>query len=218
MRKSKLKVLMLFIPLLIVICYAGWRAFLADKYYRRIDPAYAAWRQPDQEGTDWSNTIFTSNAPSFYDLKLVGKNFSNANFSHGGFIQTHFENTKFIHANMANSTFTFCVFKGCDLRNVDLRNADLRFVLFWHADLRGANLANARLYGACFWNTNLNDTNLTGAHLHGAWFYRSDLRDANLKGAEMGVRYDSQTKWPKGFDVNKDGGFLDNSLPVLGGR
>jgi uncharacterized protein YjbI with pentapeptide repeats len=218
MRKSKLKVITLSILLLIAVCYAAWQAFLADKYYRKVDVAYAAWRQPDQEDTDWSNTVFTSNVPSFYDLKLVGKNFSEANFSHGGFIQTHFENTKFIHANMKNSDFSFCVFKWCDLRKVDLRNADLRYVLFWHVDLRGANLEGASLAGACIWDTNLNGVNLTGAHLHAAWFRKLDLRNTNLKGAEMGVMYDSQTKWPKGFDVNKDDSFLDNRPPVLGGR
>lgn len=222
MQKLKTKKIILLISLsatlIILLGYAGWRAFLADKYYRKTDAAYAAWRQPDQRGSNWSHIIFTSNAPTFYDLRLAGKDFSDANFSHGGFIRTHFENTKFIHANMTNSRFRFSVFKGCDLRNADLRNADLRFVLFWHADLRGANLANARLSGASIWNTDLNGANLTGADLHSAWFYQSDLRSANFKKAGMGIMYDSQTKWPKGFDADKDGGFMDNKLPVLGGR
>jgi uncharacterized protein YjbI with pentapeptide repeats len=110
MQKLNAKKLML----LIVLCLVGWQAFVWDGYLQKVDVAYAAWRHPDQSGSDWSHFIFTSKIPVLYNLNLSGKNFNNASFVNGGLYHTHFENTKFIHAKMKNSHFEQCIFKQCD--------------------------------------------------------------------------------------------------------
>lgn len=126
--------------LLIFLCLVGWQAFVWDGYLQKVDVAYAAWRQPNQSGSNWSNIVFRSNIPALFNLNLGGKNFSNASFVNGGLYHTNFENTKFIHAKMKNSHFEHCVFKQCDLRNADLKDAHLEYTLFRDTSLRGANL------------------------------------------------------------------------------
>jgi uncharacterized protein YjbI with pentapeptide repeats len=100
-----------------------------------------------------------------------------------------------------------------------LKDADLKYTLFRDTDFRGANLAGADLRGVTFWNVDLRGANLTGANVVLNWFYRSDLRGANLNWGKTGaILYDSQTKWPKGFDLNNDMFMPADGPPQLGGR
>jgi uncharacterized protein YjbI with pentapeptide repeats len=205
--------------LIIIVCFVALQASLWDRYLRKIDIAYAAWRQPNQSGSIWTNTVFYSKFPVLYRLNLVNKNFNSAKFVRGGLYKASFENTKFIHAYMTYSHFEHCIFNQCDLRNADLRNADLNGTLFRDTDLRDANLAGADLTNVTFWHVDLRGANLVGAQVGPNWFYRSDLRNANLRWNKTGtVLYDSQTKWPKGFDLNTDTYLLSDTPPTLGGR
>lgn len=70
-----------------------------------------------------------------------------------------------------------------------------------YADLSGKYLTEANFVGA----------NLRGANLKGAVIVRADLRRANLEEAHLdradlrGALYDSQTRWPAGFDPGRAG-------------
>ncbi len=82
------------------------------------------------------------------------------------------------------------------LQHVSLVSANLRRTNLRDADLRGADLRQAHLDEANLFHTSLRDADLTGADLRGA-----DLREANLYRASLrGARYDSRTRWPKGFE------------------
>ena len=80
---------------------------------------------------------------------------------------------------------------GANLREANLNGADLRAAKLWLADLGGADLRRANLR-----NTDLRESNLVGADLR-----ETNLQDTNLTGA----RYDSNTRWPSGFDPLSSG-------------
>lgn len=199
MRKSKTKILALLIIFSIVLRFAGWRLSLADAYWQKTDIIYAAWRQPYQVGSNWSNMYFEPHLlGSVFGLLITGADFSEADLSHTD-ITAKFQSTKFTDAILQESSFFRCIFKGCDLRNADLKNARLQISTFWDVDLRNADLE--------------------GADLSFVNFYRSDRRGANLKGVKLHLTaYDSQTKWPKGFNLKNDMLFPTDELPPSGGR
>lgn len=199
MWKSKTRLLTLLIPFLIVLGFAEWRLSLADVYWQKTDIVYAAWRQPDQSDSNWSNMNFDPHLlGSLFGLLITDADFSNANLSHTD-ITAKFKNTRFTDANMQKGSFFRCIFKGCDLRN--------------------ANFKNARLQISTFWNVDLRDADLEGADLSFVNFYQSDLRGANLKGVRLHLTaYDSQTKWPKGYNLNNDMLFPSDKPPPSGGR
>lgn len=65
-----------------------------------------------------------------------------------------------------------------------------------HGDLRGLDLSGVR-WGAA----DLTHAALQGSNLEGA-----DLRRASLEGADLrGALYDSQTRWPEGFNPEAHG-------------
>lgn len=74
----------------------------------------------------------------------------------------------------------------------DFSKRDLHGELFKNADLRAANFRGADLFGACF----------VGADLRGADFREADLTAADLDYAV----YDSNTRWPRGYDPRQHGG------------
>jgi hypothetical protein len=90
---------------------------------------------------------------------------------------------------------------GADFAEFDLIGFDLQ-----EADLHGTNLAEADLSWA-----NLSGADLRGADLSGAQLFETDLRfacltGANLTGANLtGATYNSETRWPAGFDPEQAG-------------
>ena len=102
-------------------------------------------------------------------------------------------------------------FSGEDLEGAVLREIDFHDSYFMGANLRcvdfsGANLSecffnDAILDGACLANTSLRSAYLRNARLCGA-----DLTGACLDQADLqGTIYNSQTKWPQGYDVESSG-------------
>jgi hypothetical protein len=86
---------------------------------------------------------------------------------------------------------------GAVLRSVDLSGAILSEVALCKADLRAANLRNTIVSGR---------SAFPDAKLHNA-----DLRGADLEGAHLRqAKYDSNTKWPKGFDPVSAGAILED--------
>jgi hypothetical protein len=142
-------------------------------------------------------------------------------------------NAKLRGASLAGANLQGARLVTADLRGADLRKADLRNTQLIGTDLRKANLAGADLRGACLrscvgvledkgWTIVHECTDLRGADLRGA-----DLRGADLImlvhidgreipsrwGAEgnvvmTGALYDTNTRWPKGFDPKYHGARL----------
>ena len=90
---------------------------------------------------------------------------------------------------------------GANLRHAILKGADLK-----GADLKGADLEEAKLVRADLSEAILVDANLKGADLHDADVRGADLSTANLEETYLKqALYDTQTKWPPGFDPGGKG-------------
>ena len=101
-----------------------------------------------------------------------------------------------------NSTLRGRSFAGSSLYWAMLEGSDLSGCNFEGSDLRGANLKSARLVGANLRQANLGLDNLGGAtQLQGADLTGAVLNHCNLAGAE----YDSDTRFPKGFNPESAG-------------
>ena len=91
---------------------------------------------------------------------------------------------------------------GADFSGKSMTDAELR-----RANLRGANFDKAWLEHATFEGADLQGASFRNAYLERANFSDCDLRQADLTGATLsrttflGVRHDSGTKWPEGFDL-----------------
>jgi uncharacterized protein YjbI with pentapeptide repeats len=117
------------------------------------------------------------------------------------------EGAIFLSANLAGSRFMQADLTGAYLREAVLTGAHLTWANLTSADLRGANLRGANLTWANLTQASFVEANLTEPDgLTGAKFMRANLTGANLEGARLeGVLYDSDTKWPSGFDLEAAG-------------
>ena len=77
--------------------------------------------------------------------------------------------------------------KKCSLSGVDFTGRDLENAYFKKSNLINTNFTGAKLAKA----------NFKGAQIMGANFTEADLRGADFEGA----KYNSATKFPKGFDI-----------------
>jgi uncharacterized protein YjbI with pentapeptide repeats len=104
---------------------------------------------------------------------------------------------------------------GMGLTGVDLSGADLTGASLRRSDLERVDLTGARLEFADLRRCNLRDADLGGALLLDADLSRADLTGANLAGCHQlgmanlrGVRFDSGTTWPAGFNPIRAGAEL----------
>ncbi|MFC6255596.1 pentapeptide repeat-containing protein [Kocuria oceani] len=109
---------------------------------------------------------------------------------------------------------------------INLEGADLRGVRFTNVDFRGSRLVGADLTEALLMASDLRKADISHACLKKACLWRADLRGTNLSGADFGVlgvdeasfcappdlkgmdrnpsvKWDSDTMWPTGFNVNE---------------
>jgi hypothetical protein len=110
-------------------------------------------------------------------------------------------------ADLRSASLRGASLPGVDLEDADLEGADLHGANLAHANLERANLERADLAGADLRSGNLQGASLRGADLRGA-----DLRGAgshlhaNLHRADLtGARYDTYTRWPRGFKPARRG-------------
>jgi hypothetical protein len=95
------------------------------------------------------------------------------------------------------------------LAGARLTGARLRGAILVGADFRRANLIGAQMESAVLFDAKLNRARLQSAVLRGAHVEGADLRKANLYNTDLdGVRYDTCTRWPKGFDFVAAGAIL----------
>ncbi len=185
----------------------------------RANLTNATLTEADLTEADLSQAILTG-------ADLRGANLHKANFSQASLTDAVLREVQLQEADLRRATLIGAVLSGADLRqsnlhradlrraqmdtvtldhailsaavllNVSLVSASLRRVNLQGADLRGAKLLQAHLDDASLLRANLQDADLRGADLRGA-----DLREANLYRANLrAARYDSRTRWPKGFE------------------
>lgn len=118
-------------------------------------------------------------------------------------------------ADLRGATLENAKLGGADLCGLDLRDAHAKNSNFKGADLCAANFGKAALDAADFSFSDLSyakfqgsvlrGAKLTGADLSAVDFSEADLQDADLAGA----LYDSETKWPQGFEIADKGMILE---------
>lgn len=118
--------------------------------------------------------------------------------------------------NMRKYDMAMAYLAGADLRKSDLSEANLTSSGLYGADLREANLFKAVLVDADIARADLRGADLRGANLRGAKLQGSKLKGALLQGADLRATdlrhtkfstavYDEKTRWPEGFDPEKEG-------------
>jgi uncharacterized protein YjbI with pentapeptide repeats len=145
----------------------------------------------------------------FGDAFLSGVNFSKTNLKDACFEMTfliladlsetdlqevNLRGAKLVAANLTNAILKDADLNGADLSGAILKDADLRGAkcraYFRGADLRGADLRNA----------------IFSDDIRTAELDRADLRNTRLDGAYLkGATYTENTKFPVGFDPEKEG-------------
>jgi uncharacterized protein YjbI with pentapeptide repeats/endonuclease YncB( thermonuclease family) len=149
------------------------------------------------------------------DADLSGADLANAVLAHSTLRNADFHGRD---TDLSNADLSFADLSGADLRSVrlngaDLTEANLRDARLAGTDLHEAKLDGAHLDGADLRQANLRSALLVGTHMPDALLIDADLRGANLNddlreaeldGAALnGVRTDSSTIWPDGFDLGR---------------
>lgn len=120
-------------------------------------------------------------------------------------------------ADLRGCRFDFAHLDGCNLARADLRGSDMR-----HAVIAGARLEGANMDGCCVSHAEAYGADMRNAELRGSDMNRSDMRAVDLQGANVagvvwyGARYDSATRWPRGFDPTAAGAVSDATSSVAG--
>ena len=138
-----------------------------------------------------------------------------ANLSRAWLLETNLSEAWLSRADLRGAMLAGAWLSSTEMLDVDLsdanltgahmRGAILRAANLSGANPRGADLSEADLRFADLSGTDLSMSNLTGSNLRWA-----DLSTANLTEADLtGARYNSQTKWPEGFDYENSGAILD---------
>jgi hypothetical protein len=105
---------------------------------------------------------------------------------------------------------------GIDLKLADLNEANLRGLDLYGAILQGVDLSGAVLLGVNLCKADLRAANLRDVKVSESVFVDADLRNADLGGADLEgaylrqAKYDSNTKWPKGFNPVSAGAILED--------
>ena len=104
----------------------------------------------------------------------------------------------------------------------DLRDAVLSAASLVELDLRSFDLDGTQLSEARLWKSDLRSASLRGAVLHKAGLSQARLEGADLTGADLTdagffrTCFDSQTRWPAGFDVRTHKGLLGPGVDLSG--
>ena len=161
---------------------------------------------------------------NFQNRDLRQENLDGANLENANLTAVNLTDAVLQKANLRDANLSRARLGGADLTGADLRNANLEL-----AGMQGANLSQANLEGLDLKGVSLFQCNLRGANLKNAKGFsdirRADLRDADLRGAYLlgisafysenvnlrGAKYDKNTRWPKGFDIEGSGAKIDES-------
>ena len=154
----------------------------------------------------------------FSNRPLVEANFSDAKLFLAKFNQANLTRANFQEADLTSASFNYAQCTGADFRDAIFKYASMQ-----NGDFTGANFQQADLANISFQGSTLRGTNLRGARGIGD-VLKADLREADLRGAVFtctlyymegcrlrGAKYDQNTRWPQGFDVQASGAVLTAS-------
>jgi uncharacterized protein YjbI with pentapeptide repeats len=153
------------------------------------------------------------------EAKLTGANLRDANLEEANLEEANLTEAYLVEANLAKANLQAANLTEADLRGTDLAKARLVLAYLTEANLTEANLTEANLNSAKLTGTFLQDANLTkatfnSANLTKANLWGANLRDTNLEEANLEAAdfrdalYNSDTKWPSGFDPEAEGAWL----------
>lgn len=171
-----------------------------------------------------SLSIVAASAQDYSGQDLTKRDFSNktltkANFEDSVLNHALFVDTKVTQANFQGADLTSTEFTRADLTGSDFRGATVQSTLFFQSTMNECNLEKID-----FKNLGLSGVKLRKANLKKSKgfstvidvdFSEADLRGANLVNMSIigtvrfrKAKYDSETRWPKGFDVEESGAVL----------
>jgi uncharacterized protein YjbI with pentapeptide repeats len=151
----------------------------ADWEFQRLNLRYGAFRSHTLRSRVYRRAYWPRGHLEGYDLSYT-------DLSNGVFWDTSFDGARLARAKLSGCRLFGATFTHSDLSNADLRRAKLGQADFTGAILRGADLQCA---------------DLARATLRGA-----DLTGAELRGADLNwALYNSETRWPSGFDPDSAG-------------
>lgn len=150
------------------------------------------------------------------DGSLVGAHLAGSNLSEIRLSNVILRNSDIRYANLTKTDL-----HGATLNNADFSSANLSEALLFDAVMIKANLSKTNLNKTVLSNANMKKANLNKADLNGAFLLNTNLHSANLEGATLynanlsgadlteailkDAIYNSNTKWPDGFDPDKFG-------------
>ncbi len=153
------------------------------------------------------------------EAKLTGAFFLDANLTKANLFDANLMEAYLVEANLAKANLQAANLTEANLAEANLAKARLVHARLTEAnlaeaDLAEANLVEAKLMGADLSGANLTKANLSGANLTKANLWGANVRDANLTEANLEAAdfrealYDSDTKWPSGFDPEAEDAWL----------
>jgi uncharacterized protein YjbI with pentapeptide repeats len=118
-------------------------------------------------------------------------------------------------ADLSGLTVNAPALRGIHLSFTNLSNSKLLGLDLFKAHLTGSNMSNSYFSGVNFWGAEMGGVNFSGVKIGDSVVMgKAELRYANVKNADLrkahlddtnleGTRYNSKTKFPKGFDPVK---------------
>lgn len=142
-------------------------------------------------------------------------NFRKADLRYADFYQSDLTEARLQHTDLRHASLF-----SADLTNARLRQADLRKANFGFSNLTQARLQETALQGASFASANLSRADFRGCRLKEASFNRARFEGTQLMGVDLqgsdlstcdelassllqDARFDSDTKFPEGFDLER---------------
>jgi len=145
------------------------------------------------------------------EANLEGASLWRANLTHAYLGQANLKNAHLLEANLQSTRLI-----GANLQGAYLREANLQRAILRKANLQNTDFRYAILRDADFFNADLSDAVFRNAILERVDFGEAILLRANLEGSDLtdvqlnGAKYNSDTKWPGGFDPKGAGAILVN--------
>ena len=173
----------------------------------------------------WAVALGVQAGEDFSGKDLQKRNFDNrnlegANFEDANLTLAQLNDCTLTKANFKDADVTSASFKASQMAGADFRGAIIQYTGFQEADLSGANFQGTELNNVSFQRCKMKGANLQNSKRIGD-VQNTDLRDADLRGAVFtctvyymngcrltGAKYDKNTRWPKGFDVDSSGAVL----------
>ena len=166
------------------------------------------------EGADLSGAQLQHadlNGARLSHAKLVAAKLNQALLSPSELQEADLSSAQLRSAKLMTANLRKAILVGAQLQQAYLVRADLSGARMKDTQLQGSDLRGAQLQGSDLSGAQLQGSDLRSARLQDVGFsdeqvWITDLSGAQLEGADLsGVQYDSATRWPEGWDFDKEG-------------